>query len=671
MSKKVTKLSITGIGILGVLLVGTICYYATMIEKTASNNINIVVSCILFMCAMGLLYAPAIFEKVGRVMETVLPYAVFLISPLLMVGFIWNYRLTADNVLIYLQNAMLIYILQGVLFIVVFRLKPVMYTSIIINWILFLADEIVLVLRKTPLVPTDILGFNTAMSVAGNYKFHITSRLVLATAFSVLLIVLIHRLPLRKHIISQKKLSEMIGFRVIVFTLTLVISLYVSSFQRDQFQKDNFDVERMNENVGTLLTFYLNAKEVKLQEPEGYSKGKAKEYLKQFEDATEDPASNTPVVSEQNPNVIIIMDEAFSDLSVLGDVKWNKDPLEFCHSLEKDPNTISGKLNVSVWGGSTCNTEFEVLTGNTLEMLPYGSIPYMQYVTKNTDSICDYFHKLGYTNIAVHPYWGQCWRRDTVYGQIGFDQFIDAEDFDQEHNTSNTKNIAIHNGCDFGNLDYIRDYISDKQSFKQIIHQFEQKQQGQKMFLFNVTMQNHGGYLYDGDNIDYTVRSKAYPYRTLSQYLSLVDKTDEALEYLISYFKKVDEPTVILFYGDHQPGLATDFYEKMFGRSYDYFTISDYQKRYTVPYYLWANYKLKDVDSHEQVSANYLSLILKQAAGLPMDSWDNFRENARKKYPILTSRLIVDSNGIRQSRGTVQDELLEQYAAVQYYKLKD
>lgn len=670
MSKKVTKLTITWISILGILLVGTVCYYAMTIEKTASNNFNIFVSCVLLLISIGILCLPNMFGRVKGKIEAILPFLVFFISPLLMVGMIWNYNLTISNELIYVQNALLIYILQGVLFIIIFRIKPVMYMSIGINWFLFLVDEIVLVLRKTPLVPTDIFGFNTAMSVAGNYKFQITSRLFLATAFAIFLVLLIYKLPLRKSMIKKLKLSEMIGFRLIAFTFTAVLCIYVSSFQRDDFQKDNFDVERMNKNVGTLLTFYLNAKEVGLKEPDGYSKDKAREYLDEYENALDNPASSTPEVSEENPNVIIIMDEAFSDLSVLGDLKLDHDPLEFCHSLENDPNTISGKLNVSVWGGSTCNTEFEVLTGNTLEMLPYGSIPYMQYVTKSTDSICDYFHKLGYTNVAVHPYWGQCWRRDTVYKQIGFDQFIDAEDFDQEHNTSTTENIKIHDGCDFGNLDYVRDYISDKQSFKQVIHQFEQKEQGEKLFLFNVTMQNHGGYLYDGDNIDYTVRSKKYPSQSLSQYLSLVDKTDEALEYLISYFKEVDEPTVILFYGDHQPGLATEFYEKMFGKSYDNFTISDYQKRYTVPYYLWANYKLNEVPSHEQVSTNYLSLVLKEAAGLPLDSWDNFRKNAREKYPILTSRLIVDSNGIRSSRGTVEDELLDKYEVVQYYKLK-
>ncbi len=666
-----TKFQKAIMSILGVLLIGIVCYYAVALDKTALSTWNIICSCIFILATMVLVNKTVFWENWSKNVTTYVSFAVYLGGPLFMIQFIWNYTYTFGKTLVFVQNALLILILQGVLFVILNRVKPVMYVSIFINWFFFLADEVVLVLRKTPLVPTDILGFNTAMSVAGNYKFQITSRLVMATMFSIFLAVLIHKLPLWKNMIPKKKLSEMIGFRIVIATVTAMIALYVSSFERERFQRDNFDVERMNENVGTLLTFYLNAKEVVLQEPDGYTKGKAKNYLSKFTDETESADATTAGPTKKNPNVIIIMDEAFSDLGVLGDLKLNQDPLEFCHKLEQDPNTISGKLNVSVWGGSTCNSEFEVLTGNTLEMLPYGSIPYMQYVTKKTDSICDYFHKLGYTNVAVHPYWGQCWRRDTVYKQIGFDQFIDAEEFDQEHDKKNTKNIAIHKGCDFGNLDYVREYISDKQSFKQLINQYENKKPGEKLFLFNVTMQNHGGYLYDGTNLEYTIRSKKYPYRTLSQYLSLIDKTDEAFEYLVNYFKEVDEPTVIMLYGDHQPGLATDFYETMFKKNYDDFTIGDYQKRYTVPYYIWANYSLKDVPSHEQVSSNYLSTILKEAAGLPMDSWDNFRKSVRTKFPVLTSRLIVNANGQRFNRGTVEDELLDKYRIIQYYKLKE
>ena len=77
----------------------------------------------------------------------------------------------------------------------------------------------------------------------------------------------------------------------------------------------------------------------------------------------------------KKPNIIVIMNEAFSDPSVLGDFTTNEDYMPFVHSLlDGADNTISGHLNVSVKGGNTANTEFEYLTGASMAFLPYGSI---------------------------------------------------------------------------------------------------------------------------------------------------------------------------------------------------------------------------------------------------------------------------------------------------------
>lgn len=673
MNKKTTKSQKIWATIFVVLLVMCLGYYAIALEKNVTNTINIIIACLFL--AVGFYLSEMSFhqEKWKSGWTHVLPFLVFLGSPLFMVAFIWDYWLKGNNVLNFFQNAILIYILQGVLFALIYRIKIVMYISIFLNWFFFFADEIVLVLRKTPLVPTDLLSIKTAVSVAGNYTFEFTSRLIVATAFSVMLVYIIHKLELKKTMIETSKMLEQLGVRFAFLVCSGILILYVGSFQRGEFKKDNFDVENMNENVGTLLAFYLNSKEMFLEEPSGYTAAKAERLLDEYTDETEEYVEASTVFDDDNPNVIIIMDEAFSDLEVLGDLELDRDPLSFCHELVSNDNVISGELNVSVWGGNTCNTEFEVLTGNTLQLLPYGSIPYMQYVNKNTYSICDYFHRLGYRNVAIHPYWGQCWRRDTIYNQIGFDEFIDAEDFDVESSTRNLDNITIHSGFDFGDLEYVREYISDRESFRKIIEQYENKGADERLFIFNVTMQNHGGYLYDGDNFEYTIKSNRYNAPSVNQYLSLVQKTDEAFEELISYFKQAEEPTVILFFGDHQPGLANEFYEEMFGHTYENFTISDYQKRYTVPYYIWANYDLNSLcDAQTDVtSTNYLSLILKEAAGLPLDSWDNFRKEVQEEYPVLTARMLVDCNGTRYLRDGVQDELLDQYELIQYYQMKE
>lgn len=96
------------------------------------------------------------------------------------------------------------------------------------------------------------------------------------------------------------------------------------------------------------------------------------------------------------------MDEAFSDLSVLGDFDTNTDYMPFVHSLEKgNENTITGYLNTSVCGGNTADTEFEFLTGNTMAFLPVGSIPYQQYIKSKTPSLASYLKKHRLRNVCT------------------------------------------------------------------------------------------------------------------------------------------------------------------------------------------------------------------------------------------------------------------------------
>ena len=229
--------------------------------------------------------------------------------------------------------------------------------------------------------------------------------------------------------------------------------------------------------------------------------------------------------------------------------------------------------------------------------------------------------------------------------------------------------LPVGGGYDFGgDLEYIREYISDKESFLRVIEEFEAKEEDERVFIFNVTMQNHGDYTYAGDNIEYTISSNRVQDSYVNQYLSLVDQTDEALEMLIQYFETVDEPVVILFFGDHQPGLRDNFYDTMFETTEDSYTVQDQQMKYTVPYYIWANYDLNDV-SYPELSTNYLAMALKDAAGLPMDSYDHFLYQLYDSYPAMTGRLLMQDNGLIFSKGCYWSEELSEYQLYQYYRM--
>jgi phosphoglycerol transferase MdoB-like AlkP superfamily enzyme len=326
------------------------------------------------------------------------------------------------------------------------------------------------------------------------------------------------------------------------------------------------------------------------------------------------------------------MDEAFSDPAILGELDTSEDYLPFFHRMQEGAeNTITGYLNVSVCGGNTANSEFEFLTGNTMAFLPSGSIPYQQYIKSETPSLASYLSALGYTTVAMHPYYASGWQRDTVYPLLGFEQ---------TYFLNNLKNIT-----------YVRQYASDRSDMNNIIRLFEEKPEGSPLFLFNVTMQNHGGYTDEYDNFTPDVTANGKNSKILNRYLSLLKKTDAALEDLVEYFAGQDEPVILLFFGDHQPNNAV-------ARSFSY---SDETLRYQVPYLIWANFDIEEAENAD-TSANYLSTHLLEAAGVPLYDYQNFLSGLEQYYPILSAaRMETEDGG--------QEELLSDYKKLQYYLL--
>ena len=203
----------------------------------------------------------------------------------------------------------------------------------------------------------------------------------------------------------------------------LALCLFVNALQDEDFQTDNylypflFTPAYMTKVNGMAVTFAMDLKFVAVDKPDGYSRQKAKELLDSYSgtDDNSDAANNTAITDKSDyPNIIVVMDEAFSDLSVLGDFDTNTDYMPFVHSLEKgNENTITGYLNTSVCGGNTADTEFEFLTGNTMAFLPVGSIPYQQYIKSTTPSLASYLKSIGYATYAQHPYYSSGWNRDT------------------------------------------------------------------------------------------------------------------------------------------------------------------------------------------------------------------------------------------------------------------
>lgn len=550
------------------------------------------------------------------------------------------------NILIFELIAWTLYLLIG-------RMTTALRIELALALAFGLTNHYVMAFRSTPFVPWDLLSVRTAASVAQNYDFTPTPRMIVVTVLFVLLMVAV--CVLRK--VPRIKLPIRLGSAVLC---GLALCLFVNTLQQETFQNKHylypflFTPAYMTKVNGMAVTFAMDLAYVAVDKPEGYSAEEAQKTLEQYgntdnvfaddEENTNDSKNRGEDANNKDlPNIIVIMDEAFSDLSVVGDLETNEDYMPFMHKMQQGADhTITGYAQVSVCGGNTANSEFEFLTGNTMSFLPSGSIPYQQYITKDTPSLASYLASLGYETYAQHPYYASGWNREKVYPLLGFEHlnFID----------------------DYANKTYVRKYVSDDADMQHIIDTYENKEDGKPAFIFNVTMQNHGGYTDAFSDLSEDVHATNYNSEVLDRYLSLIRLTDQSLEKLVDYFSNVDEKTVIVFFGDHQPSdtVAAQVQDSMLlpGES-----VPDEQlrKRYQVPYLVWANYDI-DGATQQNTSLNYLSAEVLKAAGVPTDAYQNFLLDLQKSYPVMSAAGRTDASD-------ADENMLSTYKKLQYYNL--
>ena len=184
-------------------------------------------------------------------------------------------------------------------------------------------------------------------------------------------------------------------------------------------------------------------------------------------------------------------------------------------------------------------------------------------------------------------------------------------------------------------------------------------------------MQNHGGYNdnYDDFKEDIILNGR---YPLTQRYLYLIHESDTAFKELTEYFEKVDEPTIILFFGDHQPGIEERFYEKLYKKNMEDLTLEEQEKQYTVPYVIWANYDLPEVEKSDLISANYLSNLLMQTAGFKLTGKREVVAQAQAEYPAINAKAVLTKDGEWIPRSEVEeDEVLLKYHQLEYFMLFD
>ena len=510
-----------------------------------------------------------------------------------------------------------------------------------IAWGIGMANHYLISFRGRTLFPGDFLTLRTAANVAGNYDYRPDSMQWLTIGIFAAVLVLLSFLPR-----EEKRLFDWRGFApAAAGTAVFLAAFFGTGWVEGLGIEPSMWTTRGN---GLVLNFTVCLKYMKVEKPDSYSQETLAALAGENPSDTADAAASADG-GTRPVNVIVIMNESLSDLSVLPGVETNMDAMPFLRSLTE--NTVKGYAYSSVFGGTTANSEYEFLTGNTTAFLPAGTVPYQMYVSPGDPSLVGQMEALGYTTIAAHPYRSSGWNRPTVYADYGFDEVYFESDFQDR---------AYMRG------DERTGYVTDRCDYENLIRWYEEKEEGQPLFLFNVTMQNHSAYQMAWTNLPKEVwltGELENRFQTVNQYLSLVYQSDQAFEDLINYFSQVEEPTMILLFGDHQPQVATNFYTDVLGTNPDTATA---QKKQMVPFVLWANYDIPEAQGVE-LSLNYLSALLMDTANLPMTGYQKFLSRLWETAPVINTVGIGDAQGNWYGENAALPEELD--GAIEDYKV--
>lgn len=548
---------------------------------------------------------------------------------------------------------------------------------------------IVYCLRGTALMPTDIYAWGTAMNVASQYEFKMQYPMITSTVLTVALIMLAFKFPVKLKFRGRALIMRGIGSVALAASVAVI-----TAGDYSQIDVSIYDQSLANYNFGSALSFYINSTKMGLEKSSTYNPEQLDEKLLSYtqpeaaaaptpmpekaaersnddEDGDEMPSATqsaaeaeptaAPEAGEtmkttlnakgEKPNIVVVMNESFCDPAAVGAFETNEDYMPFFRQLEN--NTIKGELLVSPFGGYTCNTEYEFLTGMSTGVLKSRSAPYIQNIFRKLPySLPMHMRELGYKAIALHPFSADSWNRVNIYKDLSFDEFISME------------NLATLSEYP----EYLRGYVSDQGNYGAIINYFLGKDPDERAFIFNITMQNHGGYTNKSYNSSIFLENMSGDYPQAEQYLSLLRESDTALKYFLNELKKFDEPIMVVMFGDHMPNLETGFYEELYGKPLSGISYEEALNRYKIPFIIWANYNIEE-ETGLLSSPCFLSNKMMEVAQLPKSRVQLYLDELQQNVIQINPAVYTDPSGVHHMHSELPEQLGEYYD-MQYALLK-
>ncbi len=491
---------------------------------------------------------------------------------------------------------------------------------------------------------SDLSSIQTAMQVAGGYSYavELVAGIGMLAAVGWLYLVTLA---------EDRKFRRFSLLRKAAVLVLCVLSLHLlgnRSFaaKHTVLQMDMWNTEKDYRVKGYLLNLLAQIQYLRVDEPENYAQERVAEIAQKYRESYDEGAARTDAA--EPVNLIVIMNESWADFRVLENGQDLESVTPFIDGM--DENVTKGWLRVPAFGGGTASTEYEMLTGNSVELLEANPpVAYQVHSQKDEYGMASTLVSQGYGALALHPHKALNYNRKQVYPRMGFEEFISEETWPDEFRQKTRK------------------FINDQACYDYLAELYQEKEPGEKLFAFLVTMQNHAGFT--GKKYKSTV-DLDYPqeYPEAEQYLSLIRETDAAFGQLIRSFEKVEEPTMIVMFGDHWPNLQDGFYDALMAGGMGGMTAEENRKRFFTPFVMWTNYA-RDTQTDVTMSANYFGSYILEQAGLQLTDYNKFLLELREQMPVLGGAEVMTADGEWYLKSELPEALaaqLNEYEILQY-----
>ena len=504
-------------------------------------------------------------------------------------------------------------------------------------------------LRGEPFLPWDLTQVKEAAGVAAAAGLKVQPGMVWAGGVLLALTVLSHFLYRRRgRPALPVRLVSIAASLAALLALVFGVFLQPAVTQSFGIYPDAWMQDRYYRWYGVITGFMTNLTNLEIDEPEGYSEEAVNALLDETEAAgairtgpnfPDSYAARTdPAAIEKEPTIIYVMDESYWDVSELEQygVTFDTDVSPNLHALQQ--TSAYGKVYSPSFGGGTCDVEFEALTGHSVGFLPSGCKPYQQHVTRPMFALPSYLKDRGYQTAAVHCYYAKYWSRNTAYPNLGFDDFISLEDM---RGVEKVRGYYWKGGL-----------VTDASMGEQIIREYETLKAASDapVFLHAVTMQNHTNYnaanYPDDQRVHITSAPaglKASTVGALEDFATGVRDADALLGQLVSYFSQVDEPVILVFWGDHYNPIDS---------GYDVYTATGYAsadsadpRLHQTTLLMWSNYSNYQVDLGT-IAAYEISPVMMDLFGLEQPLYFQYlNRQLRYGYRSCTGGVTVNWDG--------------------------